>query len=278
MFAIDQTDTIAYRSSNTHPDNYFMCSDFTMQSLLNFSGFDSISPSDLNIIAIEYDTSNFCRFNIPIYYLGLALEGSFNHAKNICLVGDNPLDAFDYCYIEPQANELNDLIYLCQVGQSGLCHLLPPGTRLDIRNVNIFQVYNGEPFWGYIDIIAKWLMNEESYPELTGYNSNIILSRPTVITEDEEYTRVPTGFELEQNYPNPFNPNTTINYILPNDENVIIKLYDMTGKELITLVNEKQIIGEHSINWDSSHFPTGIYLYRIQAGDFVQTKKMLLLR
>ena len=85
-----------------------------------------------------------------------------------------------------------------------------------------------------------------------------------------------TTFSLMQNYPNPFNPSTSIKYSLPSEEFVTLKVFDILGREVTTLVNQKQGIGEHTINFDASRFNSGVYFYSIRAGKFTDTKKMLL--
>jgi len=93
---------------------------------------------------------------------------------------------------------------------------------------------------------------------------------------------VPDKFKVSQNYPNPFNPSTKINYDLPFDGNVSVKIFDMSGKELFTAVNENQTAGYYSFNFDGSSLSTGAYFYRISASgnsqNFVMTKKMMLIK
>ncbi|MEW6652666.1 MAG: alpha-amylase family glycosyl hydrolase [Bacteroidota bacterium] len=96
--------------------------------------------------------------------------------------------------------------------------------------------------------------------------------------------QIPTEFNLEQNYPNPFNPSTVIRYKLSTFSFVTLKVYDALGREVATLVNEYQQPGTHNSQFairsasDRSQLPSGVYFYRLQAGDFVQTKKMLFLK
>ncbi|MFA6978757.1 MAG: T9SS type A sorting domain-containing protein [Ignavibacteriaceae bacterium] len=88
----------------------------------------------------------------------------------------------------------------------------------------------------------------------------------------------PTKFSLSQNYPNPFNPSTTINYQLPISGNVTLKVFDVLGKEVTSLVNEKKEAGNYTVEFSTTNLASGTYFYRLQAGDFVQIKKMVILK
>lgn len=92
-------------------------------------------------------------------------------------------------------------------------------------------------------------------------------------TKGEELT-----YKLENNYPNPFNPETVIRYQIPLDGRVIIKVYDILGREAATLVNEEQTRGSHKVTFNASRFASGVYIYRIMAGGFIMSKKMLLIK
>jgi hypothetical protein len=89
---------------------------------------------------------------------------------------------------------------------------------------------------------------------------------------------VPTQFALEQNYPNPFNPTTMIRYELPVASTVSLKVYDVLGREVATLVNERQEAGAYSVAFNANALSSGIYFYRLQAGNFISTKKMMLVK
>jgi S-formylglutathione hydrolase FrmB len=88
----------------------------------------------------------------------------------------------------------------------------------------------------------------------------------------------PTNFELFQNYPNPFNPVTKIKYQLPISSKVKIAVYDLLGKELSVLVNDNLIPGNYEVEWNAVNYPSGVYFYKLTAGDYVQTKKMILVK
>jgi len=86
------------------------------------------------------------------------------------------------------------------------------------------------------------------------------------------------SFSLSQNYPNPFNPITTIVFDLPKTTEVTLKVFNILGEEAVTLVTDKLSAGSYSYEWDASNFASGVYLYRLQAGDYVETRKMILMR
>jgi len=89
---------------------------------------------------------------------------------------------------------------------------------------------------------------------------------------------IPSRFNLYQNYPNPFNPTTNIKFDLPKDVNVSIRIYDILGREVILIADGFYKAGTYSINFDGSNLSTGTYFYRIQAGDYVDAKKMLMIK
>ncbi|MBK9097729.1 MAG: T9SS type A sorting domain-containing protein [bacterium] len=94
--------------------------------------------------------------------------------------------------------------------------------------------------------------------------------------ENEE--TLPTEFALEQNYPNPFNPNTTFRYSIPKQSKVVIKLFDILGNEIATLLDEEKSVGTYELMWNAQNLSSGIYFYQLKAGEFTQTRKMLLLK
>ncbi|MCB9248250.1 MAG: T9SS type A sorting domain-containing protein [Ignavibacteriales bacterium] len=104
------------------------------------------------------------------------------------------------------------------------------------------------------------------------------------ITDVESDKNLSAQFELSQNYPNPFNPTTIIKYSVPNvvsnfsSNNVELKVYDVLGREIKTLVNQKQKAGNYEVSFDTKELSSGVYFYRLQSGDFIQTKKMMLLK
>ena len=88
----------------------------------------------------------------------------------------------------------------------------------------------------------------------------------------------PMQFQLYQNYPNPFNPNTVISYQLPVNGNVTLKVYDVLGNEIVTLLNEEKPAGSYEVEFIGTGLPSGIYFYQLQTGSYVETKKMILMK
>jgi hypothetical protein len=100
----------------------------------------------------------------------------------------------------------------------------------------------------------------------------------TFVGVSDQQVAVPMAFTLEQNYPNPFNPSTTIKYELPTASHVSLIVYDILGRAVSMLVNERRNAGVHEVMFDGSRLSSGVYFYRIEAGSFVQTRKLLLVK
>ena len=98
------------------------------------------------------------------------------------------------------------------------------------------------------------------------------------VNVDESEVSTPLGYLLSKNYPNPFNSSTTIRFQLPKSDFVSLKVYDQLGKEIVKLIGEYCQAGENEVQWKATNLPTGIYLYRIEAGEYMQTRKMMLVR
>ncbi|MCH7886476.1 MAG: CHRD domain-containing protein [Candidatus Marinimicrobia bacterium] len=155
--------------------------------------------------------------------------------------------------------------------------------------------FNGnsvEGHWSYTDSIA---LTDSIVTELLAGNIYInihttanpsgeirgqILSgigTPIIGVEDEQRI-VPNSFSLRQNYPNPFNPRTMIEYTLPNSVKVLLTVYNLLGEEVTRLIDKRIPAGVHQVTWDASNIASGMYFYKLQAGDFVRTRKMVLLK
>ena len=101
--------------------------------------------------------------------------------------------------------------------------------------------------------------------------------RQSTLTGVDDET-IPKTYRLEQNYPNPFNPATVIKYGVPERCMVLIKIYDVLGNEILTLVNGEMEAGWYETNFSAARFSSGVYIYRMQAGSYQNTKKMILVK
>lgn len=138
--------------------------------------------------------------------------------------------------------------------------------------VTVFNSVNGETF--------KFKFNDKPISMIFDYQNNIILktSSTKLVLDVSSFHKIPFQFGLEQNFPNPFNPNTTIKFSIPKASNVILKVYDAIGREVATIVSEYLTAGNHVRQWSALNTTSGIYFYRLQADNFVETKKLVLLK
>ena len=138
--------------------------------------------------------------------------------------------------------------------------------------------------WIEIGTPGNVLLNDLIFTDSsTGYavgSDGTILKYHSAISNTEELLKrkLPEGFSLRQNHPNPFNPVTTINYYIPEPCFVTIKIYDILSNEIYTLVEDEKPAGNYETTWYPVNIPSGIYFYRIKAGKFIETKKMLLVK
>jgi len=96
--------------------------------------------------------------------------------------------------------------------------------------------------------------------------------------ELRDIDKIPSDFHLSQNYPNPFNPITSIEFQIPKSEYVALKIYNVLGQHVATLFSDKMLSGHYKYIWNASGFASGVYYYRIEAGKYVETRKMILIR
>ncbi|MCX6150914.1 MAG: T9SS type A sorting domain-containing protein [Ignavibacteriales bacterium] len=111
------------------------------------------------------------------------------------------------------------------------------------------------------------------------YEGAVDLAKETpVVKVEDDFKGQPQGFKLEQNFPNPFNPNTTIHFQIPTSGFINLKIYDTLGREVKTLLNKEASAGSYSVNFNAAKLASGVYFYKLQAGAFSQTKKLILMK
>ena len=136
--------------------------------------------------------------------------------------------------------------------------------------------YLGNDFKTITIGLPLYYMNKEQARFLI---QHILLNKfNEVLPVSEEFVEIPTTYKLFQNFPNPFNPTTTIKYSIPKSGIVSIKIYNTVGEQVASLVNKEQEIGNYEIKFDATFFSSGIYFYQLKSGDFIETKKMILIK
>jgi hypothetical protein len=111
-----------------------------------------------------------------------------------------------------------------------------------------------------------------------GIWSNVFWFKTIIITEVNDETELSFSYNLEQNFPNPFNPSTHISYSIPEQAKVLIKIFDVLGNEIETLVDELKPAGSYELTWNAESLPSGIYFYQLRSGAYTDTKKMILMK
>ncbi len=150
---------------------------------------------------------------------------------------------------------------------------------------------NGGKDWDHVDPVTNVLLgkitsiavvnkfeDDNTYVFIGTAGTGIWRYRYSIITGINENKKIPAHFILYQNYPNPFNPSTKIKFVIPKSSFVNLKVYDVLGREIVTLVNEEKSAGEYEIEFDATGLPSGVYIYKLQAGSYTSFKKMILLR
>ncbi len=201
----------------------------------------------------------------------------------------------DIVYYGFSSNEIDDTVFFNQGG----CE---EGWFLENKSeFNLWGINSERYFYNYIIPTSGYRLNtfvkdiglyrEEggellySYSVLIGFIKNgVVYGDTTLVGIDIGKNNKPTEYSLFQNYPNPFNPSTIIQYSIPKTSFVVLKIFDVLGKEVATLVNEEKPAGNYQIELNgkqtvnNKQLSSGIYFYKLQAGDYIQTKKMIYLK
>ena len=157
-------------------------------------------------------------------------------------------------------------------------HLNGPGIDTTISGIDtVTQFFDGSNFL-QPDTLYTWYIEATDGIDTTESTTRRTLRTPKASGVDL-VDQIPNRFILDQNHPNPFNPLTTISYSLPQISTVTLKIYDVMGREMATLVNnERRTVGNHKVLFDATDLPSGVYLYRLQTENYIETKKMILIK
>ena len=159
--------------------------------------------------------------------------------------------------------------------KNGVLDTTLTASALNINGTGPFKVggYSSSAgLLGMMDEFRIWNKALSDAEVLAAWNHQFIISGITPVLN------MPDKYNLSQNYPNPFNPTTKIDYQIPNSGLVILKVYDLLGKEVATLINEVKQAGNYTVTFNASSLPSGTYFYRLEVGDYMDVKKMILLK
>jgi hypothetical protein len=252
------------------------------------------NPTALYNVTGVYSANN-TWFNLEVRAIGSSLRLYFNHTLRmsftdtsfpaglggmfamLCCGGDNSwffdnVKVFKSHSIEIGNLETGQKVELYdQSGTARAIDTVGAGSQSAFLDVSALDF----PFAGYFkvyDTAGVPLTTSAAFAEIWG--GDVYRYSSTLSIQEN----APVTLCLRQNYPNPFNPNTTIKYELPKSSKVRLSVYDLLGREVTVLLNERQDAGVHEVKFDGSNLASGVYLCKLQAGEFVQTRKLLLVR
>ena len=235
-------------------------------------GFYSIGISTIDHQINKYIyTQDICRFTTagPLLIDSIAYSTLSNFRYNVKPFIKNEGSTVPINNIHVKIFS-NDSWVIKVFPESQACSNISPG---EIKTVsrNFVVSYDSSTFPGYFNL--KFEIMSDGWTYWTD-SLHVIIS-PTGI---DEQTNQPLTFKLEQNYPNPLNPTTNIQYSIASRQFVVLKIYNVLGQEIETLINEEKPAGNHQIEFNAANLPSGVYFYKIRAGSFSQVKKMLLIK
>jgi len=251
------------------------------------------------VVGSKLDTTDYWTLNLN------ATSGTYADLISALGVRPDATDEFDFVYDNPEPPTLpNGQGIQLYFNHDNWNQVLGSKYNFDYRTP--LQLGESKEWFfeirknGYVEITWDTIKLGDHYFTLTDLDSTVTLNmlthnfyrftnsaqvrhfkiqvdRVTTSISDQD-NGVPRDFEISQNYPNPFNPTTTIKYGLPKKSEVTIELFNMLGQKVLSLVDEEKNAGYHSVSVDATNLASGVYLYRIQADQFIRARKMLLIR
>ena len=248
------------------------------------SGYEASDDYPMDIIVDKNDavyiTGSIAEFSPPNIVLNLFATVKFSEngdslwSKILGQMGNYPgfgvvlnIDANNDLYV---AGGISNERFVGGVYDMMILKYNPNGDTIWTIRRNIYNIDNTP-----VDMLLN--ASNDFTIILTGIQRYVTIRYSDNIVDVDDDISV-NKFDLQQNYPNPFNPGTTIGYSIPEASNVKIEIYDVLGNKIQTLVDDNKSAGNYSVNFNGSELSSGIYFYRLSAGQFIQTKKMILLK
>jgi uncharacterized protein (TIGR02145 family) len=273
----------------------------------HYNNGDSIPNITDNTAWASLNTPAYCWYNNDydtygtVYgalYNWFTTDSASNGNKNLCPLGWHIPTSTEWTTLTTYLG--GESVAGGKMKEAGTAHWSAPNTGA--TNESDFTALPGgyrgyvNGSFNYIGIFGHWWSNTQYDTSLAWGRGLFYLDAPVnnstsvkkngfcircmkdPVNQIDDENNIESMFILYQNYPNPFNPLTQITYSIPKATNVTLKVYDILGQEIAILVNERKQTGEYNMTWNAEGVPSGVYYYRIVAGDFIETKKMLLIR
>lgn len=270
--------TLQVENADVDDDNDVDADD--LSDIAYYIAFGSWPSAPAPAPAPESSSVNFVNMNIEengLLHLPLMIDNAEN-VRNIEVTFEYDESQIDYQSFSALVDDHSSFISARKIedGKASFIFARPNGSHNNVMPGKIIMKLGDQFPYGSV-ISTKYRVNGGDLrigPSFTFGEG---------VTDVAEETQTPSSYELSQNYPNPFNPTTTIQYSLPEATHVTLKIYNVLGQEVATLVDASQSTGTYRVTWNGtndygSKVSTGTYIYRVVAGDFVQVKKMVLLK
>jgi hypothetical protein len=228
-------------------------------------------------------------FRFSYRLVNLAFGDTLNFSESHRLTSIGPLQCEGYRIISQSASRIQLEVVLANRGHSASAPEvraeLVPRDSMVIRIINNDQSFGTIPAGGTAVNATPYIIDTIENPGILNFNV-IIKSggypyweyKDLVVGFESIDQDIPRHYSLYQNYPNPFNPITTIEFALPKTSNVSLKIFNILGEEVVTLVSNRLTAGIYTYEWDASNMASGVYLYHLETEGFIETMKMILMR
>ena len=252
------------------PDDWFTSDIFGIISGVSQSSDAHEGSSSAEMTVVDFGGSAWSPFMMSIDVLGNGHPVSQQHGSLQGWYKFNPLGN-EWLYISIIMTTSDSTV----VGVGGVVIENAASSWTEFTAPITYFPGSTDPVETYIYFIVE---DNSGNPATIGTSAKIDQLSFTGPTSVEQLSTTPYDFTLKQNYPNPFNPSTIIEYSISEQSFVDLRVYDILGNEVAGLVNEEKSIGIYEVEFDATSLPSGIYFYRLHAGNFVETKKMILLK